>query len=322
MFDGVEVRPHWSGHAWTIGRSLAHQFFGRSAPRSANWSTNLRDPKVGLVPLHGELRHESGSQQCVVVVHGLGGSIAQHYCVEAALAARRLGLSCLRFALRGADRSGADFYHGGLIDDVSAALASPELSAFTRLYVLGFSMGGHVSLRYGTSAIDPRVRAIAAVCAPLDLELGSRHIDRFSSSVYRHHVLAGLKDIYAAVASRHSVPTPLARVLRARSLREWDSLTVVPRFGFGSVEHYYESMSVGPRLHELRVPSLLVESMRDPMVPAWTYERHLQRQLPKLEVQRLDVGGHVAFPRVTWPGSTHPRRAPLVEHILRWFLAH
>jgi predicted alpha/beta-fold hydrolase len=320
MFDGVDSRPHWSGHAWTIGRSVAHQLLGSTAPRAANWSTSLRDPLVGLVPLHGELRHESGSRQCVVVVHGLGGSIAQHYCIETARSARRLGLSCLRFALRGADRSGADFYHGGLIDDVSAALASPELSAFTRLYLLGFSMGGHVSLRYGTSELDPRVRAIAAVCAPLDLELGTQHIDRLRSSLYRHHVLAGLKDIYGAVAQRRSVPTPLSRVLRARSIREWDSLTVVPRFGFGSVERYYESMSVGPHLHELRVPSLLVESTRDPMVPAWTYERHLQRQLPKLEVQRLDAGGHVAFPRLVWPGGSS--RAPLVEHVLKWLLAH
>jgi predicted alpha/beta-fold hydrolase len=85
-------------------------------------------------------------------------------------------------------------------------------------------------------------------------------------------------------------------VLAARALREWDSLTVVPRFGFDSAEHYYTEMSVGPRLAELQVPSLLVQSLSDPMVPPWTYEPHLARPAPKLEVHRVPTGGHVGFP--------------------------
>jgi predicted alpha/beta-fold hydrolase len=292
----------------------------RIAPAARAWSTTLEDPRIGPLTLHGALRDETGATQCLVVVHGLGGSIDRPYCIDAAQAAQRAGISCLRFGLRGADRHGEDFYHAGLVADLDAALASSALAAYERVYVLGFSLGGHVTLRYALGQPAARVRALAAVCAPLDLELAAQLIDRPQSVIYRRHVLAGLNEIYAAVAQKRAVPTPLAEVLRADRLRTWDSLTVVPRFGFASVENYYSTMSVGPRLHELKLPSLLIQSVHDPMVPPWTYERHLAQPIRQLHVERLAFGGHVAFPNVRLRDVTHA--APLSDQVVAWLTAH
>ena len=316
--DGsTDFRAPWSAHAWTIGPNFWHELARRTAPAAEPWSTTLHDAQAGAVTLHGALRREAGTRgrSCLVIVHGLGGSFDRHYCTTAALAAQHAGLSCLRFGLRGADRQGQDFYHGGLWADVHAAVSSEALADFEALYVLGYSLGGHVSLRYALEEPAPRVRAVAAVCAPLDLELSARHIDAPRSYVYRRHVLAGLNQIYAAVARRRSVPTPLPRVCSAHSLRTWDSLTVVPRFGFDGVADYYASMSVGPQLARLRVPSLLVQSTLDPMVPPWTYERHLARPAPRLQVRRVAAGGHVAFPHVA---DAAGRRGSLELQILEW----
>jgi uncharacterized protein len=310
----------WAGHAWTIAPSLLQRALPRAAPESQAWSTTLSDPQIGTLTLRGALRHEPDSEACLVVVHGLGGSIDRPYCIDAAQAAQRAGISCLRFGLRGADRGGEDFYHAGLTADVEAAVASPALAAYARLYVLGYSLGGHVTLRYALGAHDARVRAVAAVCAPLDLELSAQWIDRPQSRVYREHVLSGLNEIYAAVAARQAVPTPLDQVRSARRLRTWDSLTVVPRYGFGSVENYYASMSVGPRLAELELPGLLIQSIHDPMVPPWSYERHLTRASEALDVKRLATGGHVAFPNVRLGNVT--RAAPLCDQIIAWLRAH
>jgi predicted alpha/beta-fold hydrolase len=310
----------WAGHAWTIAPSLRQRALPRAAPESQVWSTTLSDPKIGQLTLRGALRHEPDSKACLLVVHGLGGAIDRPYCIDAAQSAQRAGISCLRFGLRGADRGGEDFYHAGLIADVEAAVASQALAEYERLYVLGYSLGGHVTLRYALSTHAARVRAVAAVCAPLDLDLSAQWIDRPQSRVYRGHVLAGLNEIYAAVSLRHAVPTPLDQVRQARSLRVWDSLTVVPRFGFGSVDNYYSSMSVGPRLLELKLPSLLIQSTHDPMVPPWTYERHLLRTSQHLDVQRLSSGGHVAFPNVRLGNVT--RAAPLSDQIIAWLRTH
>lgn len=310
----------WSGHAWTIAPSLWFDRRPRKAPSGESFSAVVQDPSAGAITLRGVLRHETGprADACVIIVHGLGGSYERPYCIAAALAAERAGMSSLRLALRGADRSGEDFYHAGLTADLEAATSSKALAGFQRLYVLGYSLGGHVSLRYASMpAIDPRVCGVAAVCAPLDLALSAQHIDAPKTYLYRRHVLAGLHEIYCAVAARKPVPTPPALALRAQSLRTWDNLTIAPRFGFADAADYYSQMSVGPRLSRLQVPSLLVQSTHDPMVPPWTYEPHLGAPLPRLEVRRLACGGHVAFPDRRWE-SGKPR-APLEDAILGWF---
>src|SRR5436190_8053927 len=207
-----------AAHAWTIMPNVVHRLAPRPAPQSEPWSTQLDDPRIGPVTLRGRLRVHAGSDACLIVVHGLGGSPDSPYCTQAAWAAERAGISSLRISLRGADREGDDFYHGGLAADLEATAASAELRRFARLYVIGYSLGGHVTLRYALAPSDARVRGVAALCAPLDLGLSQQAIDRTRALIYRHHVLNGLKDIYRAVARKRSVPTPLARVLAVRTL--------------------------------------------------------------------------------------------------------
>jgi predicted alpha/beta-fold hydrolase len=308
-----------SAHAWTIAPSIWSDLRPRAAPASEAWSTTLEDPAAGTVTLRGALQRTEGpgARTCVIVVHGLGGSIERPYCILAALAAERAGINCLRLGLRGADRAGQDFYHGGLTRDIEAAVASAGLAEFERIFVLGYSLGGHVTLRYATGKqLDPRVRAVAAVCAPLDLSLSARHIDAPGSYLYRRHVLAGLNEIYRAVAENKPVPTPLDYALRAQALRTWDSLTIVPRYGFEHVADYYGEMSVGPRLGQLKLPSMLVQSTLDPMVPPWTYEPHLTGSLPKLELRRIRSGGHVAFPPVSFEAGRP--KGLLEDSLLAW----
>ena len=71
---------------------------------------------------------------------------------------------------------------------------------------------------------------------------------------------------------------------------------MAPRHGFAGAADYYARASVAPRLPELRVPSLLLNSESDPMVPARAVRAAL-RPTPRLEVRWLKGGGHVAFPR-------------------------
>lgn len=283
------------GHFWTIGPNLRHRLAPRAAPASEPWSTSLDDPKIGSVRLTGLLARAPAARGLVVLVHGLGGALDSQYLVKAARAAADAGMDSLRLALRGADRSGEDFYHAGLVDDLAAALRSPALADYRRIFVLGFSLGGHMVLRWALAPGDPRVRAVASVCAPLDLSAGCAAIDRPGAGLYREHVLGGLREIYAAVAARRPVPTPLPAVAEVRTIRAWDRLAIVPRFGFCSVDDYHGSQSVGPRLRELELPSLIVAAAADPMIPADTVAPAL-RGLPRHVVARWAAGGHVGFP--------------------------
>jgi hypothetical protein len=291
--------PFWSdvgGHAWTVWPRVRDRFRPPGMPDSEPWAGEVRDPAVGRIKLTGRIDHVPGARGLVVIVHGMGGTAERTYCALAAAVARAARLSSLRLNLRGADRSGEDLYHIGLVDDVEAALDHPDVARYQRRYALGFSLGGHIVLRAAALGGAGRLRAVAAICAPLDLEAGCAHIDHPARWAYRMHLLSGVKEVYRAVAARRQVPVPLESVLAIRSVRTWDEQVIVPRFGFASASDYYQRMSVGPLLREMAVPALFVASASDPMIPARSLRPLLASASAAVEVRWLARGGHVGFP--------------------------
>jgi uncharacterized protein len=285
------------GHFWTIAPRLRHGVRPLEAPEWRAWGTSLDDSVTGRVPVTGRLRERPGSEELVVLVHGLGGSTESHYMVRGAHAAEAAGLSCLRLNLRGCDRQSHDFFHAGLTADLHAALASEEFRGYRRIYVIGYSLGGHIVLRLATEEVDSRVAGVAALCAPLDLALSQQELDAPVRWPYRRYLLNSLIEIFAAVSSRRSQPLTLQEAARVRTIREWDDRVVAPRHGFAGAADYYARASVAPRLGELRVPALLLNSEGDPMVPARPVRAALGDGAPRLEVRWAAGGGHVAFPR-------------------------
>lgn len=285
------MRTIVTGHGWTVWghlRDLARPVVADGQP----WSAAVEDPRVGTVRLSGLMSHVPGADGILVVVHGMGGDASRAYCVRAANAARRLGLSCLRLNLRGADGRGEDIYHIGLTDDLGAALASDSVARYRKIYALGFSLGGHIVLRHAVLGGEG-LRAAAAVCAPLDLAAGVRHIDRRHLWPYRRHLLEGVKQVYLRAARRGRLPATDLRGIR--TIRAWDEAVVAPRFGFDGADHYYQQVGVMNHLDRLAVPSLFAAAPADPMVPSAGLQPILARASERLTVRWLR-GGHVGFP--------------------------
>jgi len=284
------------GHVRTVGALLRRRLRPPSEPPSNEWAGVVDDPRLGPVRLSGRLSGRP-SGRLIIAIHGLGGSAESLYLHQLATAAVTAGWSILRLNLRGADRHGEDFYHGGLTADLHGALASPELAAVEAIALVGFSLGGHTVLRCATEEMDRRVRAVATVCAPVDLAAGQRAIDRFGARIYRRYVLGHVKEIYREVAARRDVPITIAQAERIETLWDWDEQVIAPRHGFAGAEDYYARVSVAPRLDRLAVPTLAVASDDDPMVLSRELHRHLDSREPGLTVRWPGRSGHVAFPR-------------------------
>lgn len=313
-----------SGHLWTIGALVRRTLFPTTPPVSEAWSTVLHDPDVGPVTVRGRLSRAAGERDLVILIHGLGGSSNSDYMASAARAARSLGLASLRLNLRGADGRGSDLYHGGLTADLHAAIADASALGFERTFVLGFSLGGHVAIRLATEVSDPKVAAIAAVCSPLDLAAGADALDQANLAIYRTYILRHLLANYRITAGLGKAPTPPEKLDRVRTLRKWDSLTVVPRFGFKDPDDYYAQASVGSRLGELRRPTFLLAVENDPMIPPSAIRPALEAAADTDAVRRLltvrwlDRGGHLGFPKRLDLGLEGPRG--MESQVLLWLL--
>jgi predicted alpha/beta-fold hydrolase len=319
-----QVWASLGGHYWTLAPFFDRELLARrralAAPHALPWTIEVPDPDLGSVRLTGRLHAPPGAERCILLIHGLGGNCLSSYLGGVVLAAWAHPIACLCINLRGADGLGEDFYHAALTADLHAALASPELAPYRDLYVVGFSLGGHLALRLATEAHDARLRAVAAICAPLDLQRSQAALDARRRLAYRQYVLRRLKASYVAVAARRALRIPLDRVLRVNEIWEWDELTVVPRFGFGNPAEYYRRASVAPQLGSLRVPALLVQTENDPMVTAASVRPALGAALPLLDVRWLERGGHVGFPGALDLGEAAP--LGLAPQVLSWLTAH
>ena len=292
-----------AGHAWTVLPELRQRVRPVSAPPTEQWHVDLVDPQMGSVRLLGRYHRVPGARTVLLIVHGLGGTPTSPYCLRAACEAARRGWSSLRIGMRGCTGDGEDLYHAGLGSDLGAVLNDPSLAGYERVLVLGYSLGGHLSLVHALEPA-PRVQAVAAVSSPLNLELSCQAIDLRRGFVYRHHVLNALKACYAVTANRRSLPTPADQVHRVRTIREWDRVAVVPRFGFDDVADYYQQASVGPRLRDVQCPSLYLGMRHDPMIPPWVVEPSLATSSGgRFEYRWLDNGGHVFAPG-SWETDT------------------
>lgn len=311
------------GHLWTL-LPYAQEWLGGTPPTSRHWRTSLVDPDVGEVRLHGRLhRPTTPTDELLVVVHGLGGSHDSPYMMRSARAAIDAGIACLRLDLRGADRNGRDYYHAALIADLDAALADGQLAGFRHIYLMGWSLGGHLTYRWAGehgAGGDARVVACATMCSPVDLKVGATKIDRPKGAFYRHRVLNGLKEIYAGVAQNRPVPISVPAAMRVETIRDWDDRVVAPRFAFRDAEDYWERAHAKPWLGAIRRPTLAVVTQHDPMVIAEDVVPHLRAHPKHLTTVVPTRGGHVGFPGGVDLGFGH--EGSVESQVVAWLRAH
>jgi predicted alpha/beta-fold hydrolase len=303
-----------AGHLWTVVPHFARKWRPTQVALEP-WASSR-----GPARLSGSIVHAAKRDALLVVLHGLGGSVDRPYMRQAAATALATGVGCLLLNARGADLAGTGLSHAGLTDDVRQALAEESLRGYERIYLLGFSMGGHLTLKFLAEDPDRRVRAGVAVCSPVDLEASMRAFDRPNCYVYRRQVLRGLAEVYAASARTERLPATLSRVRAVRRMFEWDELVVAPYFGFESPWDYYERASAAGRLAALARPALYIGASGDPMVPKRTVDGALARANERLTVHFHDGGGHLGFPESFTLGENAP---PGVEaQAVAWLLRH
>ncbi|EDM75327.1 Alpha/beta hydrolase fold-1 protein [Plesiocystis pacifica SIR-1] len=284
------------------------------------WQITVPGSRGGAIELAGALGPSGPAgvdtrDTLVLILHGLGGSADSTYVLSAAAAAAAAGHAYLRLSMRGAGDSGRDFYHAGLWADLAAVLGDPSLARFRRVFVVGFSLGGHVALHLACSPDpDPRVAGVVAICSPLDLLLNAHSFDAPSMWLYRRSIVGGLEDILARIEDGPR--------RNFHGIRAWDREVVVPRWGFEDENHYWTSQSIGPRLGETKRPFLYVAAEDDPIVPLETVRPHLERARaaqPELaQVAYVRRGGHVGFPASVDLGMGLGAGAGLMPQVLAW----
>lgn len=252
----------------------------------------------------------------IVIVHGLEGSGEAGYVRGLSAAGLRAAFGVHRFHMRtcgGTEHLCGTLYHAGLTSDLLCVLRDMQNEGSAPAFLVGFSLGGNVVLKLagelGTDA-QPLVRGVCAVSTPLDLAACAQRLAQRENRVYEWRFVHRMRARLCATGRYRA-----SDFAGLRSVMDIDEHITAPSFGFGGAAHYYRTQSALPYLEGIRVPTLLISSKDDPLVPQESYAGDAARRNPAIQHWITNRGGHLGFL------GRKPHRFWLEEAIIDWILA-
>ena len=237
-----------------------------------------------------------------IVSHGLEGDASRPYVRGMVRALNRAGFDALAWNYRscgGEMNRLLRSYHLGDTEDLDRVLRHALATGrYRRAYLLGFSAGGNVTLKYlgeDAARVPTEVQRAAVFSVPTDLKASSVYIGRPQNQVYMRRFLKSLRLKVRAKAELLPGQIDLDGLEDLRDFQQFDSRYTAPMHGFGSADAYYQYASSGRYLSGIRVPTLLVNAQNDPFLPASCYPRELAASSPFVFLETPPDGGHVGF---------------------------
>jgi predicted alpha/beta-fold hydrolase len=303
--------PWWlpGGHLQTIVASLLPP--PRVALRRERWDT----PDGDFIDV--DFCGDPGAGTQLVLFHGLEGGSDSHYAraiaAHAAQRGWRLAIPHFRGCSGELNRKPRAYHSGDSeeIDWVLKRFGAP-------VHAIGVSLGGNALLKWlgeRGEAARPLVRRAAAVSAPLDLSAAGNALDRgLNRLVYTRAFLSTLKPKSLAKLAVFPGLFDADKVRTARTFREFDGVVTAPLHGFRDTDHYWASSSSGAYLHQIRVPTLVLNARNDPFLPEHDLLAAARRAASCVVLEFPRTGGHAGFLVGPFPG----RQRWLAPHLFEF----
>lgn len=240
-----------------------------------------------------------GARRLVILSHGLEGCSTQIYIRGMGAEMRRAGWDILAWNFRGCGAGPNRLprsYHSGETEDLRAVI---ELASarYEKIALIGFSLGGNVTLKFlGEAAPPGSVIVAAAISAPIDLASCALALDtRPGNRIYLRRFLASL--IARAEAKARSFPDRVNALgaRRIRTIREYDDRFTAPLHGFRDAADYWTRSSSRQFLPRIAVPTLLLNARNDPLLSGAAFPEDEARASEHLFLEAPESGGHVGF---------------------------
>jgi predicted alpha/beta-fold hydrolase len=237
-----------------------------------------------------------------IIVHGLEGSSNSQYVIGNANKLWRAGCNVIRMNMRtcgGTERLSPTLYHSGLSGDVGAVMRFfIEREGFTRVSLIGYSMGGNLVLKLagdlGASAA-PALKSVIGVSPAIDLGPSADALHEPLNRIYEMKFLRSLVARYRRKAELFPRLYDAARADGLRSLRDFDERVTAFYGGFTGADDYYFRAASARVIDRIAVPALVLHALDDPFVRLTAESRAKLEGNPCITLIETTHGGHCAF---------------------------
>ena len=239
---------------------------------------------------------------CLVILsHGLEGSSTSTYLAGMVRHLTRSGFDCLAWHYRscgGEMNRQQRFYHIGDTSDLHHVVQYAIQKSYQTIYLMGFSAGGNVTLKYLGELgkdVNPAIKKAVTFSVPLDLVGATKRLERWDSLVYNYRFNRTLKRKVLQKAALMPGVFQTEAISKSRSIREFDSLFTAPMNGFRDVTDYYTRSSSLQFVPNITVPTLIVNAKNDPFLSPECFPEAMARELPNVWMEFPAQGGHCGF---------------------------
>jgi len=244
----------------------------------------------------------TNSDQLTIISHGLEGNSSRAYVKGMVKAMTDAGFDALAWNFRGCGGSPnrqPQLYHSGSYPDLETIIEHVFLHYnYREINLIGFSMGGNISLLYlahKKDNVDERIKKCVVFSVPCDLKASSIKIGKPGNKIYMKRFLRLLHEKIKAKKALFPDLFPDHNYAMIKNFYDFDNCYTAPLHGFVDAEDYWKQCSSKQFIEHIRVSTLLVNALDDPFLAPTCYPYSESAANPVLSLETPEHGGHVGF---------------------------
>ena len=243
---------------------------------------------------------KNGNGKIVVLCHGLEGSSASKYIQASSELLHGNGYDVAAMNYRfcsGELNRQLRTYHSGETEDLNTVV-NYVLPDYDEIYLVGFSLGGNLVLKYvgeEVYPIDQKIKAVVGVSVLVDLHGASLELSKFKNRIYTKRFLKTLAKKMKLKHAQYPAHIDIDQMQHIKRLIDFDDHYTSAINGFKDAEDYYAQANSKQFLHQIKTPSLIINALDDPFLSTSCFPYEEARNNQHVNLMTPKYGGHVGF---------------------------
>lgn len=246
---------------------------------------------------------KGGNNELVIVSHGLESSSHAKYVQGIAGHLKKHDFDILAWNYRGCSgelNRTIKYYHSGASYDLATVVEHVlKTTNYEKIFLVGFSLGGNLTLKYAgeeSGSLSKKITAVCAFSTPCYLKTASHELAMGFNKIYTQNFVSTLRQkVYDKEEMLQANGFDTSVVKKLKDLASFDDFYTAPLHGFKDADDYYEQCSSKYFLKDIRVPTLIVNAANDPFLSKECYPYEEAENSPFIDLEVPEHGGHVGF---------------------------
>ncbi|MDC0014100.1 alpha/beta fold hydrolase [Flavobacteriaceae bacterium] len=243
---------------------------------------------------------ENGSEKIVILCHGLEGSSSSKYIQATArlLHANGYAIAAMNYRFcSGEINRQLITYHSGRTEDLNTVI-NLVLPHYTAVYLVGFSLGGNLVLKYSGDGLYPmhtKIKATVGISVPVDLHGSSLVLQKPKNKLYTWRFLITLAKKIRLKHKQYPEQVDVSLLKKVKKLIDFDEHYTSKLNGFSDAKDYYAKANCKQFLSSIKLPALLINALDDPFLSASCFPYAEAEKNKNFSLMTPSHGGHVGF---------------------------